>query len=101
MTAGVAMKGIYDTREELIEAVQEYYQAEVPMRQIGRECGVSLKCVRNIITARGLSRDARPVVEKVPMSVKPHELRLVREPCTRTVCEDPGCQFHSVGGIRK
>jgi hypothetical protein len=92
------LTGNYDTREELVEAVRHYYGEQMPVAKIAVKCGVTLKCVRGIITSEKMIRETRPILEPPkPMSIKPHELVLVADPCWREYCEDQGCPWHYAG----
>lgn len=91
------MTGNYDTRDELVAAIKRYYDDNVTMTNIASRCGVTLKCVRGIIAKEVPARQTRPIVDPVPMSIKPHELVLVADPCRQHYCDDQGCPWHYAG----
>lgn len=92
MTSGILQTGIYETRDELAEAIRGYYEAGSTLADIAFRCEVTLRCVRRLVVERGMTREDRPVVERKPLSIRGHELKLVRDPCWREWCG--GCVFH-------
>lgn len=99
MTSGVLQTGIYETRAELVEGIRGHYEDSLKLVDIALRCDVSVRCVRRIIAEYDMVREVRPVIHRKPMSIQPHELRLVSNPCWREYCGGGSCVFHQGVGL--